>query len=523
LNRETRETTFAVTTLAILILAATTSAVGLEHQLQDTSTVSILAQGDEDPDVAASLGSSVFSLEYHVSLSQFDQSNEFANSVAQLRNGNILSVGVDNNQANACNGNGSAWLVAVTNAGAPAYQKLDAVCPDGLQSARLVRATPDGGAVLLFGDPSNPACYICAGVAKLTSAGSISWQYELTSFFLSAIRGIQQLPTGGFVAVGQVSDTSGVYGGFIMTLSSKGALKSFSPVFHEDANSFPDAVAGSLTFDSVSRTADNGYFVSGTAEAHSESMGYFNVPVVLKFDSNLNLQAPWPEVLYSSAWGSAAPGDSNYPVFQSTDGNYVLAGTVQNPTYPFASRFALVKLGAAGNILWQYGYGGSKRTFDMNIGTAAIQNADGTFVLAGTSNAFLSSRYLAYGGWGLKVSSAGSDILWQNSYSGVPPQPGAIREASFADVTATADGGYAMAGYSYYGSATYGGPALLLDKTDANGNIGTCRCVQPTSVSPQPLDLNVYPATFTAVPSPATCTTRDLTSKRTNVKPIKIE
>jgi len=79
-----------------------------------------------------------------------------------------------------------------------------------------------------------------------------------------------------------------------------------------------------------------------------------------------------------------------------------------------------------------------------------------------------------------------------------------------------------MAGYSYYGSATYGGPALLLDKTDTNGNIGTCRSVQPTSVSPQSLDLNVYPATFAAVTSPATFTTSDLTSKTTNVKPIKI-
>jgi hypothetical protein len=88
--------------------------------------------------------------------------------------------------------------------------------------------------------------------------------------------------------------------------------------------------------------------------------------------------------------------------------------------------------------------------------------------------------------------------------------------------TATTDGGFAMAGYSYFGSATYGGPALLLDKTDANGKIGTCSCVQPTHASVQALDLNVYPATFAAVTSPATFTASDLTSKMTNVKPIRI-
>jgi len=44
---------------------------------------------------------------------------------------------------------------------------------------------------------------------------------------------------------------------------------------------------------------------------------------------------------------------------------------------------------------------------------------------------------------------------------------------------------------------TYGGPGLWLVKIDPNGNIGTCSCGQDTNTTPQALDLQGYPASFT--------------------------
>jgi hypothetical protein len=509
---------FAGVVLALLMLGPAISSPA-QDQADKTPQAPAPIPFDETGALQHNTSPTVFSLEYSVAYSQYNQSSQSANSVAQLKNGVIVAAGLDNNQKNACKSYGSAWLVAVTNSGSPAFQRLDAICPYGGQAAGLVRATSDGGAVVVFGDSSNPNCLICAGIAKVTSTGSVSWQYELTTFFLSAVRGIRQLSTGEFIAVGQAADASGIYGGFIMKLSPAGALESFSPIFYETASSFPNAVAGTLTFESVVPASDGGYLVSGTADAYVSGTGYFWVPLAVKFDKDFNIEPPWPEVLYSSTWGSDAPGSSQYPVFHSRDGNFVLAGTVENPVLPFARLFSLVKLSPSGKILWQYGYGGNHGYFDVNIATSAIQNRDGTFVLAGTSDAFSPSMYEVWYAWMIKVSSTGSSILWQNYYTGAADS---VVETQFNDLVATGDGGYAPAGYSYYGDSAYGGPAMLIDKTDGSGNIGSCTCVQPTNESPQALDLVVYPATFTSAISPATLTPGSLVSRPTKVTPIKV-
>jgi hypothetical protein len=95
-------------------------------------------------------------------------------------------------------------------------------------------------------------------------------------------------------------------------------------------------------------------------------------------------------------------------------------------------------------------------------------------------------------------TDASGNIRWQKTYTGLTSQDG----NKFNDIIQTTDGGYAATGESWTANQTYGGPGLWLVKTDGNGNIGTCSCMQNTNVTPQPLDLQVFPATFArAIPS----------------------
>jgi len=464
------------------------------------------------PEVFAQTGANVFSEIWTVPYSQYGQSDQFANSLTQLANGTIVAGGGDGYQMNVCGQIGGAWLVAVDASGANVWQRLDADCAGASQVASVIRATKGGGFVLAGGDGSNPACYGCAWLARLTNAGGIAWQEDLTTFFLSAISGIRQTPDGGYIAVGNVTPaTTYAQEGLVMKLSAAGALE-WSQLYAETADSFPGALAdGPLVFRSVAPTPDGGYVVSGVAEAHFSV--YANVLLVAKLDPQGNIQ--WSNVYFSSTWGSGAPGDSQYAIFPAANGGYMLSGVAGTIAYPFAKLFLLMKLDSTGRPVWQTGYGALNGIFNVSVGTSAYATPDGGYVLAGTSDAFLSGPYEYYTGWMLKTDATGN-ILWQKVYEGEPQQ-----NTQFGDVIRTADGGYAAAGYSYVGSPAYGGPGFFVIKTDSTGAIGNCACVEDTSSSPLRLNLSSYTATFSLDTSQVSLSAvTNIRGKPTNVTPI---
>jgi hypothetical protein len=294
-------------------------------------------------------------------------------------------------------------------------------------------------------------------------------------------------------------------------ISPTGALQ-WSVTFSETDQSFPGAYTGSnFTFESVQQTADGGYITSGVADAKFSS-GFTQVLAVMKLDGSGNAQ--WTNVYYSNAWVSGPAGDAKYPIFQTSDGNYVLSGTVEQSTYPFEELFLLMKLDSHGGVLWQNGYGGSNNFYDVSRESAgAVATPDGGYVLAGENDVFLQAST----GWIVKTDASGN-ILWQKVYTGLTSQDG----NKFNDIIQTTDGGYAATGESWTANPTYGGPGLWLVKTDSNGNIGTCGCMQNTNVTPQPLDLHVFQATFARVTPNLTFGAVNIQSKTTSITPTTI-
>lgn len=192
----------------------------------------------------------------------------------------------------------------------------------------------------------------------------------------------------------------------------------------------------------------------------------------------------------------------------------MLSGTVQNVAFPFENLFFLAKLNALGNIVWQRGYGGLSNGYhSSNESGGAVQTADGGYVLAGGSDIFAH----AYNGWMVNTDASGN-VLWQKTYTGLTSTGGNF----FNDVIQTTDGGYAAAGDSWTANQTYGGPGLWLVRTDSRGNVGTCGCSQSTGVSPQPLDLAPFAATWGVVDAGLAFSAVSIRAKATGITPTTV-
>src|SRR6516164_2426481 len=410
-------------------------------------------------------------------LSQYAQASQTGESLTQLSDGTVVVGGNDAYQPNYCFKpshpfRGGAWLVAVTSGGGQnVWQKLYSTCASAAQSASAVRGTPDGGLILAGGDFDNPACgagnetttpafTLRALITKVTAAGSLQW----------------------------------------------------SRTYSETDQSFPGAFSGAnFTFESIQRTSDGGYIASGVADAKFSS-GYADVLAVMKLDASGAVQ--WSNVYYGTNWLSGAAGSSPYPIFQAADGGFVLSGTVQARTYPFENLFFLLKLDARGNIVWQKGYGGVNGTYDHTSEQGgAAATSDGGYVLAGESDVFQQ----AVNGWIVKTDGSGN-IAWQKSYTGLTSNAG----NAFNGIIQTSDGGFAATGDSWTPDMTYGGPGLWLVKIEANGTIGTCNCAQDTNTTPQALDLQAYPASFTGALPGLAFSAVNIQGKSTSTQPTTI-
>jgi predicted secreted protein len=112
-------------------------------------------------------------------------------------------------------------------------------------------------------------------------------------------------------------------------------------------------------------------------------------------------------------------------VIQSSDGNLVLAGQTKSYGSGGFDVF-LLKVDADGNLLWNRTYGGA-----LDDGAnCVVQSSDGGYVLAG----YTSSNAGSLNAWLVKTDSLGN-LLWSNVYPGL----------AFNSVSRTSDEGYVLA------------------------------------------------------------------------------
>jgi len=116
--------------------------------------------------------------------------------------------------------------------------------------------------------------------------------------------------------------------------------------------------------------------------------------------------------------------------------------------------FSLMKVSAECSIMWDKTYGGT----EWDRGPSLVVASDGGCVLAGYTNSFGEGGADA---WLIKTDASGN-MMWNHTYGGA-------NFDSASCLVATSDGGYAMAGQTY--SLGAGNADFYLVKTDATGNM----------------------------------------------------
>ena len=244
----------------------------------------------------------------------------------------------------------------------------------------------------------------------------------------------------------------------------------------EAPNRWQNTIGGSGNefFSLTKPTGDGGYIVGGTSNSNisgdktEDSRGAGDYWV-------LKLDAAGDIVWQKTFGGSAAETLSD--LSQTADGGYILAGHSASPTSGEKTEdnvsgrdFWILKLDAMGNIEWQNTIGGSG-----DEGTPKIsQTADNGYILAGTSNSNTSGDKTEDGLgaddiWAIRLDASGN-ILWQNTIGG------SLAEV-VRSVEQTPDGSYVIGSQSdsnISGDKTENSNGLKdywLVKLDASGDI----------------------------------------------------
>ncbi len=196
---------------------------------------------------------------------------------------------------------------------------------------------------------------------------------------------------------------------------------------------------------SVVKTSDGGYAIAGLTSSYGAGDADF---WLVKTDSAGYVQ-------WNGTYGGTY-SDRAYSVVLADDGGYALVGYtysygVGTPTY---RNFWLVKTDSAGNMQWSRAYTGPGSD---DFAYSLVQTGDEGYALTGSTGS---------AAWLVKTDLAGN-AQWNKTYGD------AVVGDDFAySLVETGDGGYALVGYTYsYGTGTPTASNSWLVKTDGVGNM----------------------------------------------------
>lgn len=198
---------------------------------------------------------------------------------------------------------------------------------------------------------------------------------------------------------------------------------------------------GGSNFDSpsaIQQTKDGGYIVAGSSQSTD---GDINVSFgaldgwVVKIDAVGNIQ--WKKTLGGSKI------DVINAIKQTSDDGYIISGATKSTTIPGyhgGEDAWVVRLDAAGNILWEKAFGGTNDDWFQ----AVQQTSDGGYIFGGvtkSNNGDVSGFHGDVDGWVLKLDINGN-IQWQRTLGGTDSD-------QVQDIQQTTDGGYIVAAVSF--------------------------------------------------------------------------
>lgn len=281
---------------------------------------------------------------------------------------------------------------------------------------------------------------ICCSISSLAQAPAIDWQKSLGGSLNEFGCDISQTTDGGYIVVGNSNsndhDVSGFHGGVNGDLWVVKLNNAGSIVWQKSLGGSGDDYGNN-----VLQTPDGGYIIVGwTTSVDGDVAGSHGADMwVLKLSAAGDLI--WQKPLGGSH------SEMGYCIRKTFDGNYIIAGATSSDDGDVATNhgsydFWLVKLSPAGDLIWEKTYGGTGSDYGM----AVEQTSDGGYIITGmtgSNNGDVSGSHSVgfYSDvWVIKVNSVGT-MEWQKCYGGT------LDERAL-NIKQTPDGGYIFAAWS---------------------------------------------------------------------------
>ncbi|MBC7866634.1 MAG: T9SS C-terminal target domain-containing protein [Gloeobacteraceae cyanobacterium ES-bin-316] len=312
------------------------------------------------------------------------------------------------------------WVVKLDANGNASWNVLLGGDMDDYASA--IQQTADGGYILggySYSSDTLDVTDVLQGlndywVVKLNDTGRIVWNKLLGGSGEEQLSEIIQTIDGGYIATGYSTSSasgnvtgivSGIFDYWVIKLNAVG-----TPVWNRLIGGIenPDEVSTSVV-----QTSDGGYIVVGKSSASTSGNitginNGFNDYLLVKLDAVGNIS--WTKLFGGNG------DDAACAVQQTADGGYVVAGTstssasgnVTQTSYGFEDIW-VVKLDAAGTILWDRLYGGN----DADHATSLQKTTDGAYIISGYTQSSANGTVIGtnHGGndyWVLKLDGMGN-------------------------------------------------------------------------------------------------------------------
>ena len=298
--------------------------------------------------------------------------------------------------------------------------------------ASCVQQTTDGGYVVA-GSTSSGSRGIDGMIFKTNSSGGWEWGWAYGGDGYDSFYSVQQTADGGYI-LGGTTDPIGSTPSNIWLLKTDGNGREVWETTLGDPQ-------GEDSASCVAQTRDGGYIIAGKTG---------NLLVPFAYDFSLVKTSANGTLEWSKKFGAEGI-DFADSAQQTADGGYIVAGT----TNSFDSTDGwLIKTDAGGDFMWGQAYG----NYDaLDQFYSVQQTGDGGYIAAGSTN---SSGRVKPDFWLVKINAT-SGIVWSKTFGGL--------DSEYAhSVQQTSDGGFVLAGPTYSPSA--GSPDFFVVKTDVNGN-----------------------------------------------------
>jgi gliding motility-associated-like protein len=333
------------------------------------------------------------------------------------------------------------------NAQTPAIEWHKCLGSNFSEDAQCVQPTSDGGFIISGfsdgldnGDVMGHHGNASAGdlwVVKLDKSGSIEWQKNLGGTDSEEKAFIIQTPDGGYMAAGSAASRGCEITG------NHGEFDFWVVKLSSKGDMVWEKMYGGSGSDiatTITPGVDGSYYVAGWTLSSDGDVTVNHGGMdywVIKIDAAGNLL--WQKSLGGSDYDNASS------VQATKDGGCIVAGTTLSSDGDVtgnhgANDFWVVKLGKTGNIQWQKALGGS-----MTELAECIQlTTDGGYIVSGSANSsdgdVTGVHYPGFDAWIVKLNAHGN-IDWQKCYGG-------SNNETARYIQNTADGGYVFTGSS---------------------------------------------------------------------------